>query len=86
MNKERIRKLYDETDHLVNHLVNVFDSKLAVEIGGEHWNEIWYDIKQLQLHADRILDYVANKIMPDMEAHPDRDRKPGGVFINGERQ
>ncbi len=87
LNKQRIRKLYDEVDHLVNNLNNIFPSNLSVDIGATHWNEICYDVGELEFRAKQLLNYIANTIIPDVEAHPEKEnKKPGGVFIDGERQ
>lgn len=84
--KPRVRKFYDEIDHLVNNVDNIFGNNLSTAIGPEHWNELIYHMRLIEIHSQMALMYMVEKVVPELDAHPDTEKKLGGVYIDGVRQ
>ena len=83
MSNNKLRKLYDELDQLVNNIC-ALEKSLPSVLTETHWNEVHLNVAHIKQHGEIVLCYIANRVIPDLEKAPEEARA-GGIFLNGIR-
>ena len=84
MNTNEIRKLYDDADTLHRMIKNVGDAAHR-NLDELAWGDVKENFERMWLGSEYFLAYMAEKIIPKINQHPDHNRS-GGVFIDGVKQ
>lgn len=85
MNKSDARSLYDQLDQLFTK-IDSYSAFASRHLSTPHFNQIkdrFYAIKQ---EGERLMRTMAETIIPEVEQHPDTEKRNGGTYIDGVRQ